>query len=79
MDKAESENQVVYGHQQERCHDTNLDCTVCLPADCLSEVCVKIEEIDAADFESFAHESVPEMVHSRSNTRQIDRKNTYQP
>ena len=50
-----------------------------LPADCLSEVCVKIEEIDAADSESFTHESAPEMVHSRSNTWQIDRKNTYRP
>ena len=79
MDKTESENQVVHGHQQERRHDTDLDCTVCLPDDRLLEVCVKIKEIDAADSESFAHESVREMVHSRSNTWQIGRKNTHQP
>jgi len=49
MDQAELENQVVHGHQQERRYDADLDRTVCVSVDRVSEVNVKSKEIDAAD------------------------------
>ena len=79
MDKAEPENQVVHGDEQECRHDTDLDCSVCLPIDRILEVCFEIKEIDATDSATFTDESVREMVHSRLATRQINRENTHQP
>jgi len=38
MDQTEPENQVVYGHKQERGNDKNLDCAVCIPAHGLFEI-----------------------------------------
>lgn len=79
MDKAELENQVVHGHQQERRHDADLDRAVCVSVNRVSEVYVKSKEIDTANSEPIADEFFRKMVHSRSATWQINRKNTDQP
>ena len=77
MDKAKSEDHVIYGHQQERCYDANLDSPMCLSTRCLLEVHVKIETLDAADSTFTANESVRKMVHSQSDPWPFDRENTH--
>ena len=47
MDQAETENQIISWHQQECCDDTDLDRTVCLSADRLSEIRIKIQTLNA--------------------------------
>ena len=49
MDITEPENQIIHGHQKERSLNAGLDCIMCLAADLLSIVTLKIEEILAAN------------------------------
>ncbi len=62
MDKAESENQVIHGHQQERCAHADLDRAVYLFVNCLLEIPIKISAINAADTQSITNKSIRKMA-----------------
>jgi hypothetical protein len=62
VNKAEPENQIFHGHQQECRADTDLVRTMQLSAGSLFEVPVQIDAINTADTEIIANKSIRKMV-----------------
>ena len=58
MGQAESENQILYRYQQERCYDADLDCTMRLPDAGLYQVSVEVKEKHAANPSLVAAQSI---------------------
>ena len=54
VDQAESEDQIIYRHQQECGADTSLDSDVCLSDPRIHQVPVEVEEKHATDFAAIA-------------------------